>query len=137
MARARASRRGTSEQGVAWTAIDIVKEYARLVVTEFRLLRAELGEKIGQIGIGVAFTAGGVVLLIMAVVLLFVAAISALIDFGLSLTVAALIVFAMVLAGGAGCIWFGLRQLQPENLVPRKTIEQVQKDFEAIAPEAN
>ena len=41
---------------MAWTALDIIKEYARLVVTEFRLFRAELGEKLGRItmSVGVA-----------------------------------------------------------------------------------
>jgi uncharacterized membrane protein YqjE len=122
---------------VATTALDIVKEYARLVVTEFRLLRTELAEKIGQIGLGLAFALIGLVLFIMAVVLLFVAAISAIISYGFSLTAASLIVFAIVIVLGAGCAWFGIRQLQLENLIPRKTIAQVQKDFEAIAPEAN
>jgi uncharacterized membrane protein YqjE len=136
MAQAR-TRRDDASQGVASTTVDIVKEYVRLVVTEFRLFRAELGEKISQIGLGIAFSAAGLVLLIMAVVLLFVAAISALMDFGLSLTAATLLVFGLVLVLGAGCGWFGIRQLQPENLMPKKTIKQIQKDFESIAPEAN
>jgi hypothetical protein len=59
------------------------------------------------------------------------------VDYGFSLTVATLIVFAAVLLLGTGCLWFGLRQLQPDNLIPKKTIRQVQKDFESIAPEAN
>jgi hypothetical protein len=100
-------------------------------------LRTELGEKVGLIGLGVALTAGGGVLLIMAAVLLFVALISALVSAGFTLTVATLIVFGVVLAVGLVCLWFGLQQLQLSNLVPRKTIRQVQKDFETIAPEAN
>jgi uncharacterized membrane protein YccC len=77
------------------------------------------------------------VLLITAVVLLFVAAISALVDYGIGLTMATLIVFGAVLLFGIGCLWLGLRQLQPSNLMPKKTIEQMQKDFESIAPEGN
>ena len=38
---------------------------------------------------------------------------------------------------GPGCLWFGIRQLRTQNLLPNKTIAQVQKDFESIAPEAN
>ena len=131
------SRHDPPRNGLSSTAVEILKAYVRLIVTEGRLLRTELGEKIGLIGLGVALTAGGGVLLITAVVLLFVAAISALVDYGFGLTVATLIVFAAVILLGTGCLWFGLRQLQPDNLIPKKTIRQVQKDFESIAPEAN
>jgi uncharacterized membrane protein YqjE len=136
MAQARIRRDGPS-QGVASTAVAITKEYVRLVVTEFRLLRRELGQKIGQVGLGVALTAGGAVLLMMALVLLFVAMLSALTDFGVSLTGATLTAFGFVLVLGVGCGWVGLRQLQPENLIPKETINQVKKDFESIAPESN
>jgi len=117
--------------------MEIFRTTIRLIVTEGRLLRTELGEKIGLIGLGLALTVGGGVLLIMAVVLLFVAAISALVSSGFSLTIATLMVFAAVLLVGLFCLWFGLHQLQPSNLMPRKTIQQVQKDFQTIAPEAN
>jgi len=117
--------------------MEIFRTTIRLIVTEGRLLRTELGEKISLIGLGLALTVGGGVLLIMAVVLLFVAAISALVGSGFSLTVATLMVFAAVLLVGLLCLWFGLHQLQPSNLMPRKTIQQVQKDFQTIAPEAN
>jgi uncharacterized membrane protein YqjE len=123
--------------GVGSTAAEIVRTVIRLIITEARLLRSELSEKIGLIGLGVALAVGGGVLLIMAVVLLFVAMISVLVSAGLSLTVATLIVFGVVLVFGLVCLWFGLQQLQLSNLVPRKTIRQVQKDFETIAPEAN
>jgi uncharacterized membrane protein YqjE len=137
MARARSRQDVTPHGGVAGTAFDIFKELLRLVATEFRLLRAELGEKIGLIGLGVGLAAGGAVLLIAAVVLLFVAGISALVDYGFGLTAAILIVFGTVLVVGAGCIWFGIRQLSIENLMPNKTIAQVQKDFDSITPETN
>jgi uncharacterized membrane protein YqjE len=137
MAHARARHGDLRRPGVGSTALEIFKTTIRLIITEGRLLRTELGEKIGILGVGVALAAGGAILLITAVVLLFVAAISALMDHGLSLTVATLIVFGAVLLLGVGCLWFGLRQLQPDNLMPKKTIAQVQKDFQSIVPEAN
>jgi hypothetical protein len=73
----------------------------------------------------------------LAVVLLFGAAISALMDQGLGLTSATLIIFGLVLVTAAASLWFGIRQLRPQNLMPNKTIAQVQKDFESIAPETN
>jgi hypothetical protein len=136
MARAR-SYRDAAPPGVATTTLDIFREFVRLVGSEFRLLRAELGEKIGVIGFGVGLAAVGAVLVVMAGVLLFVAAITALMDLGFGLTAATLIVFGVVLGAGTGCLWFGIHQLRTQNLLPNKTIRQVQKDFESIAPESN
>jgi len=135
MARARSRHDVPPRGGVAGTAFDIFKEFLRLLATEFSLLRAELGEKAVVIGLGVRFAAGGALLLIAAVVLLFVAVIGALVEHGVGLTAATLIVFAAVLITGGGCLWFGIRQLRAENLMPNKTIAQVQKDFESISPE--
>ena len=132
---ARAKRHNGTPQGVAGTAFDIFKEFLRLVATEFRLLRAELGEKAGVIGLGIGLAAGGALLLVAAAVLLFVAVIGALIEHGFGLKAATLIVFAAVLITGVGCLWFGIRQLRAENLMPNKTIAQVQKDFDSISPE--
>ena len=137
MAYSRTRRDSSPHHGVAATTVDIIKEYVGLLATEFRLFKTELSEKIGQIGLGVALTVAGTVLLIMAIVLLVVVAISALVDAGLGLTVATLSVFAFVLVIGLACGWLGFRQLQPRNLLPKKTIEQVQKDFEAITPGAD
>lgn len=134
MARAKANR-DVAPSGVAATAIGIIKDVIRLVGTELRLLRAEVGEKIGALGWGLGLMAAGVVLLIMSVVLVFVAAISALMDQGLSQTAAILIVLGIVLAAGGACLWFGSRQLRAQNLLPNRTIAQVQKDFESIVPE--
>ena len=134
MARVR-SRVGEKPQGVASTALNIFKEFVRLIATEFNLLRAELSEKTGVIGLGLGLAAGGALLLMTAIVLLFVAIISALVEHGFSLTAATLIVSAAVLVTGARCLWFGIRQLRAENLMPNKTIAQVQKDFESMSPE--
>ena len=88
MARARSRQNGTPQGGVAGTALDIFKEFLRLLGTEFRLLRAELGEKAGVIGLGIGLAARGALLPIAAVVLLFVAVIGALIEHGFGLTAA-------------------------------------------------
>ena len=137
MAQARTRRDQPPRHGVGSTAAEIIKTYIRLIITEARLLRTEMGKKLGVVGLGLALAAAGVVLLIMALVLIFVAAISALIDHGFGLTGATLIVFGAVAIAGIGSLWFGIRQLQFDNLMPKKTIKQVQKDFESIAPEAN
>ena len=134
MPRAKTSHVNTQPALVS-TAWRIVQEVLRLVSSEFRLFRAELKEKISVIGIGLAFGITGTLLLIVAVVLLLVAAISALVDQGFGLTAATLMIFGIALVGGAGCLWFGMHHIAKQNLLPNKTIAQVQKDFESIAPE--
>lgn len=136
MARARAHH-ASARANLAATAMAISRTGVRLIVIEARLLRSELREKMGLFGLGVALAAGGGVLLLIAVILLFVAMIGALIGAGFSLAIAALIVFAAALVVGGGCLWLGLRQLRLEKLMPKRTIEQVQKDFESITLEAN
>ena len=103
--------------------------------TEFRLLRAELREKLGVIGMGLALEPWERCCLALPLVLLLVAAISSLVDQGFGLTAATLIVFGVALFGGVGCLWFGMHHIASQNLLPNKTIAQVQKDFESIAPE--
>ena len=136
MSRARAHH-ASARANLAAPAMEISKTGVRLIATEARLLRTELREKMGRLGLGVALAAGGGVLLLLAVVLLFVALIGALIDAGFSLPIAALIVFAAAFIVGGSCLWLGLRQLRLEMLMPKRTIEQVQKDFASITLETN
>src|SRR4051794_21796539 len=100
MSPARARHSSQPRQTVPATAVAILKEGTRLVITEGRLLRTELAEKVGVVGIGLVLTVGGALLLMMALIALFVVAIGALVEAGFSLTVAARIVFAALLVLG-------------------------------------
>jgi hypothetical protein len=91
----------------------------------------------GVLGVGLAFTTAAVIFLIAAIVLLFVAAIAALVDYGLSLTVAALMVATALGVLGVACLWFGFRQLQARRLMPLKAIRQVERDLESIGREVS
>ena len=121
--------------GAVSTFRDIFKEIVKLVRTEAQLLRTELAEKAMRVGLGIALTVAAAILFIAAIILLFVATIATLVDYGFSLSVATLIVAGAMLAVGAIFLWLGLHQLRAKNLVPSKTIEQVQKDVEAIKTE--
>src|ERR1035438_10815101 len=85
---ARSHTRGS----VVLKGVKIFKETLRLLRIDLQLLRSELAGKMGVLGVGLAFTAAAGICLIAAIVLLFVAAIAALVHYGLSLTVAALMV---------------------------------------------
>ena len=114
---------------------DLFKEIAKLVRTEAQLLRTELAEKATRFGLGIALTVAAAILFITALILLFVATIAALVDYGFSLSVATLVVAGVMVILGAIFLWLGLHQLRAKNLIPTKTIEQVQKDVEAIKTE--
>ena len=135
MASPKARRAPRSPQSVAATVFAILREGRQLLLAEGRLLQSELRQKLGSVGLGLALAAAGGVLLTMAAIVLLVAAIGALMQAGFSLTVAALIVFAALLVLGGLSVWLGLHRLQPENLVPTRTIAQIQKDFESITLE--
>ena len=121
--------------GAVSTFRDIFKEISKLVRTEAQLLRVELAEKATRVGLGIALTVASAILFITALILLFVATIAALVDYGFGLSIATLLVAGAMLAVGAIFLWVGLHQLRAKNLVPSKTIEQVQKDVEAIKTE--
>ena len=133
----KAGARSHARGGVVLNAVKIFKETLRLLRIDLQLLRSELAEKMGVLGVGLAFTTAAVIFLITAIVLLFVAAIAALVDYGLSLTVAALIVATALGVLGVACLWFGLRQFQARRLMPLKAIRQVERDLESIGREVS
>ena len=128
-------RSHSSAQGFASRFQKILRVVPGLFRRDAQLLRAELREKLGAIGLGVALTIGAAVLFMTAVILLFVAAIAALVEYGFSLTAAILIVTGALLVCGMACLYFGLRQLQAKNLIPSKSIARVQHDVEKIKSE--
>jgi predicted Co/Zn/Cd cation transporter (cation efflux family) len=135
MARSKPRRASRARPSLATTFAAILTAGRQLLLVQGRLLQAELRQKLGMVGVGLALAAAGGVLLVMAALVLLVAAIGALMQAGFSLAVAALIVFAALLVLGGSAIWLGLHRLQPENLVPTRTIEEVQKDLQAITLE--
>ena len=131
----KAGARSHARGSVVLNAVKIFKETLRLLRIDLQLLRSELAEKVGVLGVGLAFTTAAVIFLIVGIVLLFVAAIAALVDYGFSLTVAALVVAAALGVLGMACLWFGLRQLQAKRLMPLNAIRQAERDLESIGRE--
>jgi uncharacterized membrane protein YqjE len=131
----KAGARSHARGGVVLNAVKIFKETVRLLRIDLQLLHSELAEKVGVLGVGLAFTTAAVIFLIVGIVLLFVAAIAALVDYGFSLTVAALVVAAALGVLGMACLWFGLRQLQAKRLMPLNAIRQAERDLESIGRE--
>lgn len=107
---------------------DALAQLAKLVGNEFALARAEMSEKATQAGRAAGMIAAGAIVMIPAIVLLLLAAATALIKSGLSDPV------AYLCAGGGAAIIagiliaIGLNRLSGEAMKPSMTIQQVEKD---------
>ncbi len=126
-----AAARPRSDRSVAALLSDLASETAVLVRQEIALFKAELHEKLARLGQGVgAVAAGGLVVFSGWLVLLAAAVL------GLSNVVspwlAALIVGVVVLALGAGLLFFGKSRLDAHALVPRRTLNSLRRDEAGI-----
>jgi hypothetical protein len=108
---------------------DVASDLAHLVQTEFRLARAEMGEKLSAASnAGVYLGLGAGIALAGFIVLLF--------DFARWITVAGLpyewsllIVALVTLAIGAVLTMAGVAKMRGAAFVPKRTLEQVRADF--------
>jgi hypothetical protein len=107
---------------------DLVRELINLMRGEARLAKAEVTQKIIAVGMALGLIAGGLALVMAALVIFLEAAVAALVESGLSATISTLIVGVAVLVIAAILIFIGIRRIKGENLTPTKTLEQLQRD---------
>jgi hypothetical protein len=117
-----------SNPGVFQAVGDTVARATDLVQIEFRLFKAELAEKAVRIRAGAALIVAGAVLLTAALILLLQAAVLALVAAGLSATAATLLVAAATIAIGFAFLMSGRKQLDADQLVPDRTVTDIQRD---------
>jgi hypothetical protein len=118
----------SSPRSVFEITSDLLTQFPTLVRKESQLARAELSEKISRVGMGLALIGIGAVLLIPALVVLLIAAVNALQEAGLDPALAALIAGGSALLIGVILLLIGINRMKVENLVPTKTIHQLQED---------
>jgi len=120
-------RRPRAERTVAALFADLVDQAGLLIRQEFALLGAELDEKFGRFGQGIAALAVGAGLLLSGWFVLLAAAV-----LGLALVVApwlaALIVGLVALALGGIVLLIGRRRLAAGKLVPQRTLRSLRED---------
>jgi uncharacterized integral membrane protein len=111
---------------------DALSQFAKLFQNEVDLAKAELGEKVQQIGSAVGLIAAGAVLVIPAIVMALFALSAALIAGGWSQPVSYLIsgIVAAVLAGILFAV--GMNLLDARHLTPRETLRQLEKDKDTV-----
>jgi hypothetical protein len=107
---------------------DLLSQFPRLVRKEAQLARAEFSEKLSQMGMGGALIMGGTILLIPALVVLLTAGVAALEQAGFTPAISALIVGGGAFVIGIILLLIGVNRLKASNLVPEKTIRQLQED---------
>jgi hypothetical protein len=113
---------------------NVASDLAYLVQTEFRMARAELGEKVSAASnAGVYLAVGGVIALGGFIALLFDIA-SWINAAGLSYAWSLLIVAVIALGIGAALTMVGVNRLKGSALVPNRTLEQMREDY-AVAKE--
>ena len=119
--------RGRFGQPVTALLSDLAGETSTLVRQEIALFKAELNEKLSQMGLGAAALVAGGVIAFSGWFALLAAAI-----LGLSYVVApwlaALIVGVIVIALGAGLALFGKSRLKADALVPHRTLNSLRED---------
>ncbi|MGY2905764.1 phage holin family protein [Bradyrhizobium sp. URHC0002] len=111
---------------------DALSQFSKLFQNEVDLAKAELGEKVQQIGGAVGLIAAGAVLVIPAIVMALFALSAALIAGGWSQPVSYLMsaIVAAVLAGILFAV--GMNRLDARHLAPRETLRQLDKDKDTV-----
>lgn len=107
---------------------DAFSQLAKLVGNEFDLARAELSQKVNQVGRATAMIGAGAVIMIPALVLVLFAIAAALIRGGFSDPVAYLITGAGAAIVSGVLIAVGVSQLSGDALRPAVTLDQVRRD---------
>jgi uncharacterized membrane protein YqjE len=111
---------------------DTLSQFAKLFQNEVDLAKAEVGEKVRQVGGAVTFLAAATVLVIPAVVMALFALSAALVAAGWSQPISYL-ASAVLAAAFAGVLFaVGLNRLDTRNLAPRETMRQLEKDRDTV-----
>jgi hypothetical protein len=115
---------------------DVVHQVTTLIRKEAQLARAEVSEKMSNAISGIAMAIFGAVLAIPALVILLEAIVAGLTSAGLPVYWSAFLVGGVALIIGIALLAAGANRLKADNLVPQKTINQLQRDAEVAAHEA-
>jgi hypothetical protein len=117
-----------SDRSIPELFSDAFSQLAKLIGNEFDLAKAELSQKAGQVGRGVAMIGAGAIIMIPALVVLLFAAAAALMYAGLSDPIAYLITGGAAAVVAASLIAIGMGRMSGDALKPSMTIDQIHQD---------
>jgi len=110
---------------------DALDTLVKLIQTEIRLAKAEVGQKARQAATGMGMLFGAMLLVIPALVLLLIALAVWLAQLGVPPAAAYALSGVLALAGAGVLTFFGVAALSPAALAPRATIDEVRQDIAA------
>ena len=110
---------------------DALEQLGQLVRSEVHLARAEILDKVAQVGMGLAYVAAAGLLMIPVLVVLLMTLALWLNQMGMSAVGSYLIASAIGAAGSITLGLIGLNRLKPQKLTPTVTIQQVEQDVAA------
>lgn len=121
-----------AERSLGTVLSDLLTEVTALFRTEIRLARAEMSDKVSQMGTGIGLAVAGGLLLFAGFLALLVTAVGGLMKAGLPLWLSALIVGGVTLIIGAIALWLGLSRLKAGELAPKRTVHQLERDAAVV-----
>jgi hypothetical protein len=107
---------------------EALQQFSRLIRSEMALARAELAQKAQQAGMGGAMVAVGGLIAIPSVGVLLIAIAALLMEVGLRGSLAYLIAAILGFVVAAIIAVIGINRLKADNLIPRRTLNQLQRD---------
>jgi hypothetical protein len=107
---------------------DAFGQLAKLIGNEFELARAEMSDKVNQVGRAAVLIGIGALILMPALVLVLFAIAAALVDSGFSPAVSYLLTGVGTAVISAVLIGIGVSRLSGDAMRPSMTIDQLQRD---------
>jgi hypothetical protein len=111
---------------------DLAQQVTHLLQTEGKLFRAEMSDKLTQVGAGAVEILGGAICLLAALMVLLQALVIALASAGLGAGWSSLLVGVCVAILGLVLLRTGAASLKPSELTPDRTQDQVQRDVRVL-----
>ena len=111
---------------------DAISQLGRLVETEIRLVKTELGEKISEAVRAVVMLLVSAVLLVAALIFILQGIVDLLVYFGLQPFAAAFAVGVVIAVVAGVFVWIALRSVSAEHMTPKRSLGQIGKDAHVI-----
>lgn len=107
--------------------------FAALVRNEVDLVKAEASEKAIQLALGAGAVIGGAMVALAGVIVLFEGIVASLRDHvGVHPAFSALAATVLIAVVAGSLVYGAIRRLKPSGLVPRRTIDSLQRDRDLI-----
>ncbi|ABG32044.1 phage holin family protein [Roseobacter denitrificans] len=116
---------------------DAVARSARLIQSEIELAKREVAAKAWHAGAGIVMIIAAILLVFSALDVLTAAAVAALAEAGVPVSIASLLVAAVAVALAAGLFFAGKSRLASKNLKLKKTARNLRKDANTIKENAH